>query len=207
MAFFETPRFPDRIAFGAQGGPGFSTAVIAVVSGAESRISEWSYPLHAWDLSQAVQKQADFEVLRAHFMSVRGRLHGFRFKDWTDYACSYSEGRVSGLTTTTFQLLKRYTSGAQTLDRKIIKPIASGFGLKDGATLLTLTTDYTLDATTGIVTTVVPRTAANLTWAGEFDVPMRYDTDQLRGTIVNKNPTDGFLHTWEAIPIVELRAP
>lgn len=203
MAFYESPRFPERIAYGASGGPEWSTTVAVTASGREQRNGSWTYPRHRWDVSQGIKTQADFETLRAHFMTMRGRLHGFRYKDWADYAVTHTDGKVTGLTGTTFQLIKRYTSGSQTLDRKIVKPRSSGFELKDGSTVLTLTTDYTINTVTGVVTTTTTRTAANLTWSGEFDVPMRYDTDRLDGRIVARN-SSGLLHEWSAIPVVEL---
>jgi uncharacterized protein (TIGR02217 family) len=209
MAFYESPRFPERIAFGAEGGPQWRTVVVITTSGAESRNADWAYPRHRWDVSTGIKSQEDFEKVRAHFMSVRGRLHGFRFKDWSDYTAQATgdlRGAVQGITTTTFQLVKRYASGAQFVNRLIRKPIAQGFQLFDNTTLLTLTTDYTINTTTGIVTTVVPRTAANLSWSGEFDVPCRYDTDELRGAIVSRNNTDGFLHQWSEIPVMEIPA-
>lgn len=208
MAFYETPRFPERIGAGAMGGPEFMTTVVKVAGGAEQRNGSWTYPLHKWDVSVGLRFQADFLAVRAFFLTMRGRLHGFRFKDLADYQAAHTgdeKGIVSGITSTTFQLVKRYTSGAQTFDRKITKPIAAGFELKNSGSTLTLTTDYTIDTVTGIVTTATSKTAANLTWSGEFDVPMRFDTDALRGRIEAKNPTQGLLHVWDAIPIVELR--
>lgn len=209
MAFIESPRFPERIAYGAQGGPAFSTTVVASASGREATNQNWQYPRHEWDVSQGVNTQADFETLRAFFMAVgKGRKNGWRFKDWGDYTAAHSgaeAGVVSGLTSTTFQLVKRYTSGSQTQDRLITKPVASGFELKDSGSTLTLTTDYTLDVATGIVTTAIGRTAANLTWAGEFDVPMRFDTDRLQARIVSRNPSSGLIHEWDAINIVEIQ--
>lgn len=208
MAFYESPRFSENIAAGALGGPEFLTTVVKVQGGSEQRNGSWTYPLHKWDVSHGLRHQADFQTVRAFFLTMKGRLHGFRFKDWADYTATHTgneKGIVSGLTSTTFQLVKRYTSGSQTADRKIVKPIASGFELKDSGSTLTLTTDYTIDTTTGIVTTATSRTAANLTWAGEFDVPMRFDTDSIRGRIEAKTATRGLLHVWESIPIVELR--
>jgi uncharacterized protein (TIGR02217 family) len=203
MAFLETPRFPDDIANGASGGPGFSTSIVVAASGRESRAGAWAYPRHAWDVSQGIRTQAQFDALLAFFMVAKGRLNGWRFKDWSDYAATHGNGRVAGLSGTTFQLVKRYTSGSSTLDRRIRKPIASGFQLKDGSTTLVLTTDYTLNATTGVVTTTTTRTAANLSWAGEFDVPMRFDTDRLERRLLARHPTQGLLHEWGSIPIVE----
>jgi uncharacterized protein (TIGR02217 family) len=205
MSFYESPRFPERIAYGCQGGPAFSTTVVQTASGAEYRNGAWSMPLYRWDVSQGIKSATDFDTLRAFFMTARGRLHGWRFKDWTDFAATYSTGFVTGLTATTFQLVKRYTSGSQTIDRKIAKPIASGFGIKNSGTPLVLTTDYTLDTVTGIVTTVTSKTAANLTWAGEFDVPMRFDVDHLQASVQARTVARGLMQSWESIPIVELR--
>lgn len=202
MAFYESPRFPEQIAFGAVGGPEFKTNVVTVESGREKRDAVWAYPRHSWDVSPPARLQAQYEALRAHFMSVDGRAHGFRFKDWSDYEATVAQGFVAGLTGTTFQLVKRYVSGAQSKTRRIRKPIASGFSLYDTAVLLTPTTDYTLDTTTGIVTTATTRTAANLTWAGQFDVPMRYDTDKLNGEIISRND-DGYIYRWDSIMLVE----
>lgn len=208
MPFIESPRFPERIAYGAMGGPGFNTTVVTSASGREARNQNWQYPRHAWDVSQGLNSQADFDTLRAFFLAVgKGKRNGWRFKDWADFQAAHSgagAGVVSGITSTTFQLVKRYTSGAQTQDRIITKPIAAGFELKDGGVTLTLTTDYTLNTTTGVVTTTAPRTAANLTWAGEFDVPMRFDVDELRARIVSRNAATGLIYEWGEIPIVEL---
>jgi len=208
MAFYESPRFPERIAVGAQGGPCFETTVVTTTAGYESRLGAWTYPLHKWDVSQGINADntpTTHAELRAFFMTMRGKLHAFRFKDWTDFAATHTTGVVTGLTSTTFQLVKRYTSGAQSLDRKISKPIASGFELKNSGSTLTLTTDYTLDATTGIVTTTTSKTAANLTWAGEFDVPVRFDVDQMTAEALARTPTRGVLMRWAGIPLVEVR--
>lgn len=207
MAFYESPRFPEGISMGATGGPMWATEVIKTVSGKESRIAQWSYPLHQWDVSTGIRNAADFIAVRAFFLTMLGRLHGFRFKDWADYTASHT-GDEKGVCTgsgTTFQCVKRYTSGSQTSDRIITKPILSGFELKNSGTPLVYTTDYTLNTVTGVITTATSKTAANLTWSGEFDVPMRFDTDRLQSSIVARRPLDGLLHHWDAIPIVEIR--
>lgn len=210
MAFFETPRFPENIAVGAVGGPVFSTSVVVTTSGDEWRDQLWQYPLHRWDISQGIKRQADFEIVRAFFMSCRGKVHGWRFKDFADFKAAHTgieAGRALGLTATTFQLIKLYTSGGQNMQRKIVKPVAAGFELRDGAAVLTLGSQYTLNTVTGIVTTSTARTAANLTWAGTFDVPMRFDTDSLEARNVGRQPNGTMLHEWGAIPITELRRP
>lgn len=210
MAFYESPRFPENIAVGALGGPAFSTSVVATTSGDEWRDALWQYPLHRFDVSQGIKRFSDFQNVRAFYMTMQGRRHGWRFKHFADYQAAHSgieSGKVIGLTSTTFQLVKVYTSGAQSMQRRILKPVAAGFELRNSGTPLVLTTDYSLDATTGIVTTVVSRTAANLTWSGAFDIPVRFDTDRLEARDVGRQPNGTTLHEWSAIPIVELRTP
>lgn len=203
MAFHETPRFLERVAYGCMGGPAFSTDVVTVDSGREKRNARWPYPQHGWDVSHGIRGEADIQWLRAFFLAKQGKAHGFRFKDFADFQCTAAQGVVVGLTGTTFELWKRYSDGTQTLDRPICKPLASGFVLRDSGTPLVLTTDYTLNATTGIVTTAITRTAGNLTWSGEFDVPMRFDVDKFEGRIVSRN-AQGFIYSWDQIPVVEL---
>jgi uncharacterized protein (TIGR02217 family) len=201
MAFLETPRFPERIGNGAQGGPGFSTSVAVLASGREARNGNWQYPLHAWDVSQGLNTQADFEALRAFFMVARGRLHGWRFKDLGDFACTVADGRATALTATTFQLVKRYTSGSDSVDRLIRKPVAGTVAVLVSGSPAT----FTVDTTTGIVTIAAAPAAGNITWSGEFDVPMRFDTDKLEGRIVARN-AKGLVHEWGSIPIIEVPA-
>lgn len=202
MAFLETPRFPERIAFGAVGGPMFRTEIAVSLSGRESRNGAWAYPRHAWDVSQGVKTADDFATLRAFFMIARGRQHAWRFKDWTDFSATHSDGRATGITSTTFQLVKRYTSGSSTQDRVVKKPKHStAIEVKVSGVV----TAHTLDTATGIVTIVSAPSAANVTWAGEFDVPMRFDTDKLDGRIVTRQADGGgLLHEWDSIPVIEV---
>lgn len=44
-----------------------------------------------------------------------------------------------------------------------------------------------------------------LTWAGEFDVPVRFDTDELLAGLDDKSASGSLVVTWGSIPLVELR--
>jgi hypothetical protein len=48
--------------------------------------------------------------------------------------------------------------------------------------------------------------AEALAWSGEFDVPCRFDTDDMKVQIVNRSG-EQLLEAWDAIPIVEIRIP
>jgi uncharacterized protein (TIGR02217 family) len=45
-----------------------------------------------------------------------------------------------------------------------------------------------------------PQAADALAWAGQFDVPMRFDIDQLVGQIIAPN-----VYSWSSIPLIEVR--
>lgn len=198
---------PECISFGLVSGPGFKTTVVVSGGGQEKRNIEWSLPLGRWDLSQAIKDEADFAIVEAHFLNAYGRGLGFRMKNWRDYTVTAGRGVVTGISSTVFQLEKTYTFGSAVFRLPIKKPIAAGFVLKNSGSTLATPADYTLDTTTGRVTTTVPRTASNLTWAGEFDTPVRFDTDELKAQAIDRTDGDKLLIQWASIPLVELRDP
>lgn len=201
MSFIETPRFPDRLAYGAVGGPKFKTSIVTLVSGQEQRNIEWARTRGEWDVAHAVKTVAQYDELLHFFMAMRGAAYGFRFKDWLDYQVDSGEGvaaYVAGSPTGQWQLYKRYTAGATTYDRKIVKPIASGFAVSvNGGDV----SGFSLDTTTGIVTISGTSGSDTVTWTGTFDVPVRFDTDHMPASIDDLNAI-----TWGQIPIVELKA-
>jgi uncharacterized protein (TIGR02217 family) len=194
MPFIETPRFPETISFGVTGGPEFVTNVVIVDSGYEYRNQRRSLELNKWDVANAARLPAMWEPLKHFFRIAAGRANAFRFKDWMDYSATSSEGVFTMLTSTTFQMWKRYTAGASTYDRKIQKPVSGTITVTGG-------TGAVVDTTTGIVTVSSGTPTA---WAGEFDVPCRFDTDEMRGEIIDRS-AGGFVIGWQSIPIVEIR--
>lgn len=94
------------IAQGAVGGPTFKTVVVVAGSGAEQRVQLWSNARRAWEVSEALKTPAQHALLYAFWLARKGRLVGFRFKDWTDYKVTTP--------TATFALSYVVTLGAQT---------------------------------------------------------------------------------------------
>ena len=291
MSFVETPRFPEGIAYGAIGGPGFQTVIVVVKSGYEQRNAEWSASRCRYEVSQAAKTKADFDAVANFFRVVKGRAYGFRFKDFADYQASTSEGILgTGYATglPAYQMAKKYASGAAYDTRTIKKPVSGACAFKRAAATITIGAaagNIAVDYTTGIITFVAdasssatgitvgattqvilaanpgtltagqklhlsgftgadaalvndlahtinsvtgsgpytftlatntsgatitlgsgvgkkyPQPTEALTWSGEFDVPCRFDTDELRAEIVGRGP----ILRWGAIPIVEVR--
>jgi uncharacterized protein (TIGR02217 family) len=196
MAFLDSPRFPENVSKGAQGGPEFSTDVVVLQSGAESRTQNWAAARRKYEVSHAARLASEYDPLKAFFHVVGGRAIGFRFKDWSDYIVPAGTGFFSPIDSTHFQLVKRYTVGASIHDRTITKPVS-------GATTIAGSGNYTLDYTTGIL--LKNSGADPSSWGGEFDVPCRFDTDEMRGEIIDKTVAHSFIIAWNAIPIVEIR--
>lgn len=200
MTFLETPRFNDDIAYGSKGGPGFKTWVFEGHSGLEQREIAWSRCKGRWDVSYGVRDTADMDLVRALFYATRGRAHSFRFKDWHDYSITNGVLGTGDGATTVYRISKIYTAGALSYSRRIFKPVSGTAVVKKDGVTQTLTTHYTIDYTTGTITFVTaPGNGTALTVTCDFDVPVRFDTDELQAT------HDGHqTETWDSIPIVEL---
>lgn len=203
MSFIESPRFPDVIAFTAVGGPGFSTNIITLASGYETRNINWTSSRYGYDLAIPVRSQAEVDAINAFFRNTKGKARGFRFKDYSDFEAL--DGSVITLTSTTFQLQKVYTSGTETNGRIITKPVADTIQIYVGTALVEsgFSPGYTLDEETGIIT-FEDEPGGTVTWTGEFDVPVRFDTDLLQWRVVDRG-SDGLLYQIEQLPLVEIR--
>lgn len=132
MAFHEV-RFPDNISRGARGGTERRTQIVELASGDEERNASWANSRRRYDVAYGIRRADDLAAVVAFFEARNGRLYGFRFKDWADWkSCLPSQtpsatDQVIGTgdgTTTAFQLVKAYASGAHVWNRAITKPVA-----------------------------------------------------------------------------------
>jgi uncharacterized protein (TIGR02217 family) len=195
---FNETRLLDCVAYGSQFGQEFNTRIVTLKSGFERRNIDWSMPLGRYSvLFQALNPEGHQAVRAAHMASM-GSAIPFRFKDWTDYQ---AENELIGLATgdpQELQLTKSYTFGALKLERVIKKPVADTVELyADGVSI-----GVSVDETTGIVSFVADA-ASEITWTGEFDVPVRFENDRLDFDPAAKSG-GSFLLTGD-VDIVEVR--
>lgn len=188
MAFYESPRFPLFLVAGAGGGPEFSTDVVEVRSGFEVRNINWSASRRRFNGAMGAKTIADYESLLKFFNTMRGRAHGFRYKDWADYkSCDIGStvantDQLIGVGTgaaLTFQLAKTYTSGAQTYAHTIKKPVTGTVVVAVNGVSSAV---WTVNTTTGVVTFnggSAPGNGLSVTAGFEYDVPCRFDIDFL----------------------------
>lgn len=208
MAFHDI-RFPDNISRGARGGPERRTQIVELANGEEERNSPWANSRRRYDAAYGIRRADDLAAVIAFFEARRGRLYGFRWKDWADHkSCLPSAqpgpadqliGQSDG-TATEFQLVKAYTSGAQSWARVITKPVAGTVTIALGG--VPQPTGWSVDLLTGMVTFDTPPAVGVAVTAGfEFDVPVRFDTDELPVTLDIER-----LGSITSIPLVEIRA-
>src|SRR5690606_4341959 len=73
-------------AYGWQGGPELNTRVTSLRNGHERRNARWSQVRHRFVLPLAnIENQAYLIDLKATFLAMRGQLHSFLVKDWSDF--------------------------------------------------------------------------------------------------------------------------
>lgn len=198
MSFVEI-QFPADISYGSSGGPTFSTDVIEAFSGFEQRNINWSAARARYNVAHGVKTQSQLDELISFFRARQGKAIGFRFKDWTDYqAVAQNIGTGNG-SQTLFQLTKKYTSSV-TVTRVIKKPVNNAT-LKVYLNAVLQSSGFTVNYATGEITfTTAPGSGVAVTADFEFDVPVRFDTDQLDAAI-----DDFGTRSWSDIPLVEVR--
>lgn len=216
MAFDEV-RFPTLISWGAGGGPEFNTDIIVLGSGFEKRNSNWEEARHKFTVSHNFKNQSQLDELIEFFMSRKGMARGFRFRDWSDYKLELESIGVGDGVETEFQIKKTYTNSVSQV-RNITKIVtqsdsdaiatehgssASTWEVRVNSVLQTEGggSDYVVDRDTGVITFNSPVTNTHvITVSGEFDVPVRFDTDRMARTI------DQFRDfNWDGIPLVEVK--
>ena len=211
MAFHEV-RFPTAIAFGSGGGPERRTEIVELASGHEERNTPWAHSRRRYDAGLGLRTRDDLHAVIAFFEARRARLHGFRFKDHTDFRSAPPLQPVSPLdqrigtgdgAADTFQLVKTYESGGEAYVRTIAKPVAETVRIAVDGVEKAPDTEFSVDPATGLVTfafAAIPPAAAAVTAGFEFDVPVRFDTDRLDIRLAEFLAGD-----IPSIPLVEIR--
>lgn len=208
---FHEVRFPTDISVDATGGPTFHTTIMTLASGFERRNVDWSLTRQQWDVASGVKSPEQANALIKFFYARLGRAFGFRFQAPNDYKMPFwnaTPGDIDPLplqcttdgVSNTFQIRKPYGDAGSTYFRPLSKIVDASEALYDNGVL---TTDYTIDITTGIVTlgsTIAATTGHLITASCEFDVPMRFDSDAM-GMITHVET----LLEWTSIPLIEVR--
>lgn len=205
MAFHDV-RFPDKIALGATGGPLWSTNVVTTAGGHERRNQNWSASRGRWNVGSGLKTRDDLAALIAFFRARRGRAFAFRFKDWSDFQMPRHQIGSTDGATATFQILRTYTSGPASQARVIQLPVAGTVRCWTDGIECTLgggATQFQVNTVTGVImlgTTLRSAVGHAVEVQCEFDVPARFDADDLELTLETF-----FQGQWADIPVIEVR--
>jgi len=192
---FDNVRFPLSISRGLTGGPERRTDVVMTASGHEERNARWAGSRRSFNVGYGVKSVDDLQSVISFFEERRGRLYAFRFKDYTDYKSCLPSHAVSATdqvigtgdgVTAVFQLLKSYGT-QRPWPRVIVAPVANKVVMALNGVP---TTNFILDATTGLVTFSmghIPPAGVSITAGFEFDVPVRFDTDKIKVNLAHFN--------------------
>lgn len=204
MAFDEVS-LPARLAFGSTGGVERRTEVTMLASGFERRSTPWAHGRRRYLIGAGLRSLDDMAALTAFFEARRGRLTGFRFRDFTDWksgppsaepqATDQTIGHGDGVVAQ-FQLVKHYGD----LARSIRKPVEGSVILAvDGEALEPAA--FEVDWTTGVVTLASPPGPDAVVTAGfRFDTPVRFDSDRIEVTLESFDAG-----RMTAVPLIEIR--
>lgn len=209
MAFHEV-RFPANLSFGSVGGPERRTEIVTLANGFEERNTPWEHSRRRYDAGVGLRSLDDIETLIAFFEARAGQMHGFRWKDWSDFkSCAPTavpafDDQLIGIgdgAATVFQLKKTYVSGLQSYARPIKKPVPGTVIVAIAGDRKVESVEYTVNLERGEVTFTLPPDLGTRVTAGfEFDVPVRFDTETIQTSVASFQAGDV-----PSVPVVEVR--
>ncbi len=187
---FHEVSFPLDVALRGSGGPSRLTEIVTLASGREHRNSRWADSRRRYDAGFGIRSLDTLHAVLGFFEERRGRLYGFRYRDRADFR-SGPPGRVPAPTdqrlgigdgaTAAFPLAKTYGAGPTPYRRTIAKPVAGSVRVAV-AGIEVAAAGFACDPATGLVVFgagSVPAAGAVITAGFAFDVPVRFDTDDL----------------------------
>jgi uncharacterized protein (TIGR02217 family) len=179
MAFEET-RLNDRTSYGFVGGPSLKTRVKEYPNGAERRDRRWVEARWSYRAPYRRITPTMYHELKSAFLALGGMHTGCRFRDWGDYKAQMITGGalpVQGTGTGALQqvqLVKTYTFGSLSYTRNIYKPVTGTVQFyANGAPVASAPV-----GDKGIHSLTAPL-GHELTADFEFDVPVRFDSDDM----------------------------
>jgi uncharacterized protein (TIGR02217 family) len=170
-------KFPENLSMKARGGAEYQTAIIPLAGGGEQRSPNWGKPRHKFVIKFNEEDASYIEQLISFFHLVKGRLNGFKFRDWNDCVLKNEIIGTGNGMKTEFQIAKNYVLGSSTTTRNITKP-ANGITVYIDSVLISSGVSVNYD--NGKITfTTPPANGKVITVSGEFDVPVRFENDWL----------------------------
>jgi uncharacterized protein (TIGR02217 family) len=164
----------------------------------------WSNTLRQYQFGTVPLPVSIWQTLEGLHEVTEGGAYGFLVQDPKDCQVDDTNGLVTLISGTNYQLIQRKTSAGSALykDRAIRRPKPIGFVLKINGTP---TLSYTLDEETGIVTIPSAPAASAVTWSGVFYVPVHFTSDDLDWVLQRAGPASLRLMAGPSVILEEVR--
>ncbi len=173
---FKNIQFPINIAKNSFGGPCFMTNITQITSGREFANQIWRYPKVKYTISSGLLSQTEIQEILSFFRIMNGKLHSFRFKDWSDFETKNEKITIYQSSEKKFQLIKNYKMDNETCIRNIILPIDNSLTIFVNNNPLDREFFRLLDD--GIVEILSNLSQGDeISASFEFDIKMRFDVD------------------------------
>lgn len=170
--------FPSLIGltFPVEKTPVWSTKIQPCVSGKETRLNMWTYPIWQYEIGYDVLRSdnvhAELQTLVGFFNARRGAFDDFLFLDPDDFSSANQTFALGDGTTVTFQLARAYGG--------VTEPVRAVSSITNVKINSTTTAAYTINANAGTITfTTAPTAGAVLSWTGQFYWRCRFMDDQM----------------------------
>lgn len=181
---FDEEQFPTDISRGATARQRRVVDVVTLRSGHEQRNTIWANSRRTYDVALGLRDLEDIYAVMEFWEARRGRLRGFRFKDWADFTStnptttpSNVDQAMASLTSTTYQLQKVYSAASNPWTRTINKPVEGTVIVRDDIGPMVEGTDYIVEYDTGLI--YFGFAPSNPTAGFEYDVPVRFEAEDL----------------------------
>lgn len=183
--------------YGWEGGPTFRTQIVELQSGRERRNAEWSRARHKFTAPFNNISKAAYRNIKQMHLVCRGMLHAFRFRDELDYQAVNEQFGTGNGTRRDFQLAKISTLDGLSYTREVFALVTVPVITVNGSP----TSAFAVNTRTGkVIFDSAPANGAVLRWTGEFDIWVRFATDDLPFSIDNIDAVNGSVSLIEVAP-------
>lgn len=175
-------------------------------NGQESINVIWGQTLRQYTLGTVPLRVDQWQALETLHEITEGGAYGFLMEDPKDRTAVLGAMQQPGVDAAVMQLYKRYREpiSGRYKDRKITRPRAATVQVFDSGVFVD-PANYTINEVTGIVTFLSTRTAANLTWTGNFYVPVHFLDDSIDWNLEIAGPADARFLAGPSVVLQEVR--
>jgi uncharacterized protein (TIGR02217 family) len=171
-------RLPEDVERRARFITSWSTVLSESDSGRERAVKTQVHTRGRAVVAYGHMTDAMYLIVKSFFNGRNGRARGFLFKDWSDYFVSRQVFGVGDTVETDFPLFNTYPDAVNPYSRRIWRPVESTLRIWVNNVEVFSPGTWTL-VKPGLIRFGVAPAAVNIEAEYDFDIPVRFDTDDL----------------------------